>query len=162
MMIAMANVWFKEDLCDKESMDKWVEPDGLARWKAYVLGTDDEVDKTPEWAEKICGVPAETIREFARLYARSKPVNLMVAHTLGRQFFGENGIRATMYMQALTGNVCIPGGTAAAEACNFGRGEFGGSLLPRPTIDWQRAPGTYRSPVLNVHFRWPLADLLRQ
>ncbi len=34
---------------------------------------------------------------------------------IGRQFFGENPARASMYLQALTGNTCIPGGTAAAE-----------------------------------------------
>jgi len=38
MMIAMANVWFKEDLCDKEFIKKWVEPDGLQCWKDYVAG----------------------------------------------------------------------------------------------------------------------------
>ena len=105
MMIAMANIWFKEDLCDKEFIKKWVDPDGLQHWKEYVLGTADGIDKTPQWAEKICGVPAETITEFARLYARSKPVNLNTAWSLGRQFYGENGIRAAMYLQALTGKL---------------------------------------------------------
>ena len=64
MMIAMANVWFKEDLCDHEFIAKHVEPEGLERWKAHVLGQDDGVDKTPQWAEGICGVPAETIEAF--------------------------------------------------------------------------------------------------
>ncbi|MFC2072467.1 molybdopterin-dependent oxidoreductase, partial [Chloroflexota bacterium] len=164
MMIAMANVWFKEDLCDKESIEKWVEPDGLRRWKAYVMGTDDNVDKTPQWAEKLCGIPAETIAAFARLYARSKPVNLIVAHSLGRQFYGENPIRAAMYLQALTGNVCIPGGTSVADTGHgFGsRNMFGRGLLPTPVVDWQRAHGKYRPPVLMVHFRWPVAVDLRE
>ena len=39
MMIAMANVWFKEDLCDKEFIKKYVDPVGVQRWKEYVLGT---------------------------------------------------------------------------------------------------------------------------
>jgi len=51
-----------------------VEPNGVKLWQEYVLGTTDGVDKTPQWAEKICGVPAETITEFARLYACSKPL----------------------------------------------------------------------------------------
>ena len=160
MMIAMANVWFKEDVCDKEFIKKWVEPDGVRRWKAYVLGTSDGVDKTPQWAERICGVPAETIVEFARLYARSKPVNLNTSWSLGRQFYGENGIRAAMYLQALTGNTLTPGGTASAETgCEFGAHE---SMLPKPTVDWQRAPGTYQSPVLMLHFKWPEAIDLRE
>jgi anaerobic dimethyl sulfoxide reductase subunit A len=160
MMIAMANVWFKEDLCDKEFIKKWVDTEGVRRWKEYVLGTVDGIDKTPQWAEQICGVPAETILEFARLYARSKPVNLNTAWSLGRQFFGENGIRAAMYLQALTGNTLTPGATASAEtSCEFGQHELS---LPKPTVDWQKKPGTYQAPALLAHFKWPEAIVLRE
>jgi len=31
------HVWFREDLCDKEFIKKWVEPEGLRQWKDYVL-----------------------------------------------------------------------------------------------------------------------------
>ena len=160
MMIAMANVWFKEDLCDKEFIKKWVEPNGVKRWQEYVLGISDGIDKSPQWAEKICGVPAETIVEFARLYARSKPVNLNTAWSLGRQFWGENGIRAGMYLQALTGNTMSPGATASSDSA----GEFGvhESSLPTPFVDWQRAPATYQAPVLLAHFKWPEAIVLRE
>jgi len=37
MMIAMANVWFKENLCDNDFIKKYVEPKGLQAWKEYVL-----------------------------------------------------------------------------------------------------------------------------
>ena len=158
MMIAMANVWFKEDLCDKEFIDRYVEPDGLQRWKAYVLGTDDGVDKTPQWAETICGVPAETILQFARLYARSKPVNLNVGFTLGRQHYGENPTRASMYLQALTGNTCIPGGTAAAETGYI----LGQLTVPLPIVDWGRKPGSYNAPVMIAAHKWPKAVNLRE
>ncbi|MFC2001004.1 molybdopterin-dependent oxidoreductase [Chloroflexota bacterium] len=158
MMIAMANVWFKEGLCDTEFIERWVEPEGLQRWQAYVLGTQDSVDKSPEWAESLCGVPAETIREFARLYARSKPVNLNVSLSLGRQFYGENPARASMYLQALTGNTMIPGGTAAAETGYW----LGHKTNPIPVVDWQRAPATYEPPVLMALFKWPKAIDLRE
>jgi anaerobic dimethyl sulfoxide reductase subunit A len=158
MMIAMANVWFKEELCDKEFVPRYVEPEGLKKWKAYVMGSGDGIDKTPEWAEEICAVPAQTIREFARLYARSKPVNLSVTFTMGRQFFGENPTRASMYLQALTGNTCIPGGTAAAET-----GVFRGRLtMPIPRVDWQRKPGTYTPPVLLLGYKWLKSIDLRE
>lgn len=158
MMVAMADVWFKEDLCDKEFMEKWVELEGLQRWRAYVLGMADGVDKTPEWAEGICGVPAETIREFARLYARSKPVNLNVSLSMGRQFYGENPTRAAMYLQALSGNSCIPGGTPAAET-GLPLGRYLGRT---PVVDWQRKPGSYNPPVLMAAFKWPKAIDLRE
>ena len=158
MMIAMANVWFKEDLCDKEFVERWVEPEGLQRWKAYVLGKEDGIDKTPRWAESICGVPAETIEEFARLYARSKPVNLSVSFSLGRQFYGENPTRAGMYLQALSGNTLTPGGTAGAET-GYSLGQPAGSM---PVVDWQRKPGLYSPPVLMAAFKWPKAIDIRE
>jgi len=158
MMIAMANVWFKEDLCDNDFVEKWVDPEGLAKWKAYVLGAADGVDKTPGWAEPLCGVPAETIREFARLYARSKPVNLSVSLSMGRQFYGENATRASMYLQALTGNTFIPGGTAAAEL-GLWWGRTGGAL---PVVDWQQADWEYVAPVLLAMYKWPRAVDLRE
>ena len=158
MMIAMAHVWFKEDLWDRDFVEKWVEPEGLGKWKAYVLGTDDGKEKTPEWAEVLCGVPAETIREFARLYAKSKPVNLNVSLSMGRQFFGENPARASMYLQALTGNTFIPGGTAAVET-GLWWGRLGGAL---PWVDWQQARRQYRAPVLMAMHKWPKAVDLRE
>lgn len=157
MMVAMANVWFKEDLCDNAFVEKWVEPEGLERWKAYVLGGADGIDKTPQWAEGICGVPAETIEKFARLYARSKPVNLNVSLAMGRQFYGENPTRAAMYLQALTGNTFIPGGTPAAETGL----PLGAPAGPTPSVDWQRQPGSYNAPTLMAAFKWPRAVELR-
>ena len=158
MMIAMANVWFKEGLCDKEFIDKWVEPNGVKQWEAYVLGTQDGIDKSPGWAEEICGVPAETIESFARLYAKSKPVNLDIALSLGRQFYGENPARASMYLQALTGNTMIPGGTAAAEI-GLWWGRKGGSM---PYVDWKQQPGSYNPPVLLTMYKWAKAIDLRE
>ena len=38
MMIAMANVWFKEDLCDKDFIEKWVEPEGLQEMEGLCPG----------------------------------------------------------------------------------------------------------------------------
>ncbi len=158
MMIAMANVWFKENLCDEEFIATYVEPEGLRRWKDYVLGISDGLDKTPRWAEGICGVPAKTIEEFAKLYARSKPVNLNVAWSLGRQFYGENATRASMYLQALTGNMGIPGGTAAAET-GYWLGQMPG---PIPKVDWQRKSGNYDPPVLLALLKWPKSIDLRE
>ena len=158
MMIAMANVWFKEDLCDKAFIEKWVEPDGLSRWKAYVLGSSDGCDKNPQWAEGICGVPAETIAAFARLYIQSKPVNLQVALSLGRQFYGENATRAAMYLQALSGNTGLPGATAAAESGLW----KGHKNVPLPVVNWGRQPGTYIPPVLMAAHKWPKTVNLRE
>ena len=74
MMLAVANVLFKENLYNANFVSKYVEPTGFAKWKAYVLGQtagpDGAIDRTPEWAAPICGVPAATIRAFAEALMR--------------------------------------------------------------------------------------------
>jgi anaerobic dimethyl sulfoxide reductase subunit A len=79
---------------------------------------------------------------------------------LGRQFWGENGIRAAMYLQALTGNTISIGGTASADSA----GEFGvhESSIPKPFVDWQRKPGIYRAPVLLALMKWPESIVLHE
>ena len=39
---------------------------GFDKWKAYILGEEDGIAKTPEWQEAESGVPAKDIRALAR------------------------------------------------------------------------------------------------
>ena len=57
--VAMAMAWVivTEDLYDKEFVTRWTE--GFEKLKARLLGEEDGVVRTPEWAESISGVPAE-------------------------------------------------------------------------------------------------------
>jgi anaerobic selenocysteine-containing dehydrogenase len=57
-LLTLANVLFKEVLMDLGFVDRFVEPEGFSKWRAYVLGEEDGVEKTPDWAEPICAVPA--------------------------------------------------------------------------------------------------------
>ena len=88
MFLAMANVLFKENLYDQAFVSKYVEPTGFAKWKDYVLGNtagpDGKIDRTPEWAEKICGVPADTIRGLARFCADTGEQTTPLGHVLVR------------------------------------------------------------------------------
>jgi anaerobic dimethyl sulfoxide reductase subunit A len=132
MMLAVANVMFKENLYDADYVSQFVEPTGFQKWKDYVLGNapgydgsdgktspDGAIDRTPEWAAPICGVPAATIRAFAELYANSKPTCLIFGTGGGRQTRGMNQARASMYLQAMTGNVGVLGGSQGGDAVNM-------------------------------------------
>jgi trimethylamine-N-oxide reductase (cytochrome c) len=61
---AIIYTWITEDLYDKE----YVESHSIHfdKLKAYVLGDEDGVAKTPAWAAPLCGVPAWTIKALAR------------------------------------------------------------------------------------------------
>jgi anaerobic dimethyl sulfoxide reductase subunit A len=81
--------------------------------KSYLLGEKDGVKKTPEWAEKICRVPAEKIRQIAREYATAKPAALIQGWGPQRQAYGEQVMRAGAQLACITGNVGKLGGWAA-------------------------------------------------
>ena len=70
MGLAIAHVWLAEDLYDKEYVASRTV--GFDEWRDYVLGRCDNVPKTPEWAEKECGVPARQIRALAREWGSRK------------------------------------------------------------------------------------------
>jgi anaerobic dimethyl sulfoxide reductase subunit A len=114
MMCAVAYVLFNENLYDTDYVSKFVEPTGFAAWQSYILGNtagpDGAIARTPEWAAPICGVPADTIKNFAEVYAASKPVFLQIGWGPGREFQGDMAVRAAIYLQAMTGNIGIPGG----------------------------------------------------
>lgn len=143
MMLAIAQVLFEEDMLDHEFIEKWVDKEGLDEWRTYVMGEgEDGIKKTPEWAAPICAVPAETIRELARLYGTSQPVHLQYFYSCAKRHMGDYSASASMILQAMTGNIACHGGCESG-ACLPTPGR-----IPTPTADWHRNPGDYKVPVL--------------
>ena len=122
MLAGMAHHIFTNNLQDQKFIDRFVQgmdagtmPDwakGQESFKDYILGTSDGVPKTPEWAERICGVKAEDIRKLARMYATTKPAALKASWAPGRAAYGEQYNRMAAALQAMTGNIGILGGSA--------------------------------------------------
>jgi len=133
MLIAMAHVMIKEDLQDQKFLDGYTV--GFDKYRDYVLGSEDGIAKTPDWAESICGIPKSTIEDLAREYATTKPAALMAGIGPGRTAFGEQYHRAAMVLAAMTGNVGVHGGDSAARAWEslFGGYPYGvglGAAMP--------------------------------
>ena len=70
MAMAIAYVWIKEDLYDKSYVETHTV--GFDKWKAYLVGDDDGIAKTPEWQEKETGVPAKDVRALAREWGKKR------------------------------------------------------------------------------------------
>lgn len=62
---AIVNIWCKEGTYDQEYLD--THAIGFDFIKAHALGWDeDKLEKTPEWASELTGVPVYTIKALAR------------------------------------------------------------------------------------------------
>jgi anaerobic dimethyl sulfoxide reductase subunit A len=121
MMSAMAYVMLTENLYDAEFVrthcvgfdESQIPVDGAESYRDYILGTRDGTPKTPQWAETITAVPAETIARIAREYAVIKPSVLYQGYGMQRRAYGEQVVRAGCVLAAITGNVGVPGGWAS-------------------------------------------------
>ncbi len=126
MMAGMAHYIFTHNLQDQAFIDKFTQgmdagtmpdwakdsPNGRENFKDYILGTYDGQPKTPEWAERICGVKAADIKKLAHMYATTKPAALKACWGPGRNAYGEQYNRMAAALQAMTGNIGILGGCA--------------------------------------------------
>lgn len=95
LAMAMMHVIIEEGLQDQDYIDN------------YTIGFKDLAarakTRTPEWAEKITGIPAEDIRKFAREYATTSPAAIRVGVALERSYGGSQAIRAVTCLPALIG-----------------------------------------------------------
>jgi len=108
LMLAIAHTLVKEGLHDQKFLDTYTL--GFDRFLPYLQGkTEDMVEKTPEWAEQICGVPAERIRELARLMARHR-TQLIFGWAVQRQQHGEQPYWMGAVLAAMLGQIGLPGG----------------------------------------------------
>ena len=62
--------WFKDGTYDKEYLATHAV--GVDKFEAYVMGEEDGVPKTPEWAAPITGVPARVIKALAKEWASKR------------------------------------------------------------------------------------------
>ena len=85
-------------------------------YQDYLMGKQDGIPKTPQWAESITGVPWEKITEVAREYAQIKPAMLYQGYGMQRRAYGEQVVRAGCVLASISGNVGISGGWASGLA----------------------------------------------
>jgi anaerobic dimethyl sulfoxide reductase subunit A len=143
MMVSMAYVMIEENLHDQAFLDKYTV--GFDKFKDYVTGLEDGIEKTPAWAEAITGVKAQTIEELAQEYATTKPASLMDCMGAARSAMGEQYTRCAMTMCALTGNVGRSGGSAGGGLMTLPIGH----LFMGPTIPGVKNPVEAGGPSLR-------------
>ena len=108
LMLAIVHTLYKEKLYDEKFIEIYAL--GFDEFIPYVLGAgDDKVEKTPEWAEKICGVSADDIRGLARLMAKDR-TQMLFGWAIQRQQHGEQPYWLGAVVATMLGQIGLPGG----------------------------------------------------
>lgn len=123
---AMAYVIVKNNLHDLDFLhrfcvgfDEETMPEGAPQGGSYLswlLGEADGIAKTPQWAEEITGIAAETIERLAIRYATAKPAMILPGFGPQRHGNGEQETRGIAALACLTGNVGKSGGGAGVPS----------------------------------------------
>jgi anaerobic selenocysteine-containing dehydrogenase len=103
---------------------------------------------TPEWAERVSGVPAGKIRSLALEYASKKPGICLSARGAFMHYNGVQTQRAILLLQALTGNIDPAGRRARHPAWKSPFPPPGPAKRRLPIFEG--APGSYSHPMGGV------------
>lgn len=120
LVIAICHEWIQAGTYDQEFLDRYCigfdgdhMPAGAperSSWKDYVMGTGyDMVEKTPEWAETRCGVPADTIRSLAAEIASVDKVDFNCSQSSSKIPAGEQFVQSFYTMAFMHGGIGTPG-----------------------------------------------------
>jgi anaerobic selenocysteine-containing dehydrogenase len=99
LLLAIAYTWITESTYDEDYIATHAV--GFDKFEDYVLGKEDEVPKTPEWASPKCGIPEWTIKALARQWGTK------VTSTI--HFYGGSYIRGPYSHEPARLEVCLLG-----------------------------------------------------
>jgi anaerobic selenocysteine-containing dehydrogenase len=102
LALSMIHVIIQEGIYDRDFVNEWT------------VGFDQLAERvrscTPEWAEKITWVPADKIKESARLFANTRPATVEWGVAIEHTPNCFQTVRAVALLPGITGNIDIPGG----------------------------------------------------
>ena len=128
LMLAIAHTMVKENLHDQDFLATYTV--GFDQFEPYLMGkTVDNIEKMPEWAEPICGVKADRIRELARLFAKGR-TQLIFGWATQRQQHGEQPYWMAAVLASMIGQIGLPGGgiSYSHHYCSVGVPTSGASM----------------------------------
>src|SRR5471032_105801 len=130
LLNAMLHTIITENLTDKQYIAGFTE------------GFPELVEKiggfSPEAMEPVCGVPAETIRTVARMYARSRASIIFWGMGISQHVHGTDNARCLIALALITGQVGRPGtGLHPLRGQNNVQGASDAGLIPMFLPDYQ-------------------------
>src|ERR1700735_454900 len=130
MLNAMINTIITEGLTDEQYIAGYTE--GYDELKAKIT------EFTPERMAPICGIPAETLREVARMYARAKSSIIFWGMGISQHVHGTDNARCLIALALITGQIGRPGtGLHPLRGQNNVQGASDAGLIPMFLPDYQ-------------------------
>ena len=120
----------EEGLTNRNFIDGYT--DGYEELRAHLKGFP------PEKMEAICGIPAEKIREVARLYAKAQKAIVFWGMGISQHVHGTDNARCLISLALMTGHVGRPGtGLHPLRGQNNVQGASDVGLIPMVYPDYQ-------------------------
>ena len=115
---------------------------------------------SPELMAPICGIPAETIRSVARLYASSRASMILWGMGVSQHIHGTDNARCLIALALMTGQIGRPGtGLHPLRGQNNVQGASDAGLIPMMYPDYQRVDNPAVSDPDATQARHALASL---
>ncbi len=120
-LVKYADIWLRQrpgtDVAVLNGLMNVIISEGLEA-KEYIAGRTENFDAlkaavakyTPDYVEKISGVPAEDLKKAARLYAGAKSASILYAMGITQHTTGTDNVKSCANLSMLCGNVGIEGG----------------------------------------------------
>ena len=131
LLNAMMHTIIEEGLTDEGFIAS--RTSGYEELKANVAGY------SPEAMAPVCGIPAETIRVIARLYAKAKSAMILWGMGISQHVHGTDNARCLIALCLMTGHIGRPGnGLHPLRGQNNVQGASDARLIPMFLPDYQR------------------------
>jgi len=130
MLNALMHVIVDEDLVDQAFIDN--------RTEDYEALRRNVAGYSPELMAPLCGIAADTLRDVARLYARSKASMILWGMGVSQHVHGTDNARCLIALSLMTGQIGRPGtGLHPLRGQNNVQGASDAGLIPMMLPDYQ-------------------------
>jgi len=131
LLNAMIHAIIDEDLVDKKFV--------ADRTSGFEALKENARHYSPEKMAPVCGIPAATIREVARLFATSKGSMILWGMGISQHVHGTDNARCLIALTLMTGQIGRPGtGLHPLRGQNNVQGASDSGLIPMMFPDYQR------------------------
>ncbi len=131
MLNALIHVVIEEGLADQDFIAK--------RASNYEALRDNVKGYSPEAMEPICGIPAQTLREVARAFAKAKGAMILWGMGISQHVHGTDNARCLIALVTVTGQIGKPGsGLHPLRGQNNVQGASDAGLIPMMFPNYQR------------------------